>query len=42
MDDDDAVEASAPLSRKGGVSAGTGHCFLADFELMTLVAEGSH
>ena len=33
MDDDDAVEASAPLSRKGGASAGKGHLFLAGFKL---------
>ena len=32
MDDDDAVEASAPLSRKGGASAGMGHLFLAGFK----------
>ena len=25
MDDDDAVEASAPIPRKGGASAGKGH-----------------
>ena len=31
MDDDDAVEASAPLPRKGGASAGMGHLFLAGF-----------
>ena len=33
MDDDDAVEASAPLPRKGGASAGKGHLFLAGFKL---------
>ena len=33
MDDDDAVKASAPLSRKGGASAGKGHLFLAGFKL---------